>query len=348
MVVGPGELICADHLTKLRQLVEKGGGNLTVHDDGLACVIWEDAARGATVAIELREALPMVGIALATGNGETAWTPAFLPVVERATAILASAGSGKICLDESTAKLVEPQFDLKVTDDGTPTILVGPKSSEATALTGRVLGNYKIVRLLGTGGMGVVYLAEHVTLGRKAVIKFVQERHASDTNYIQRFLTEATTAASIRHPGIVDVFDYGKDDEGRGYIVMELLEGESLRTRLHREKSLSPELALALGAQIASGLDAAHTGGVIHRDLKPDNVFLVPDRELAHRVRAKVLDFGPSRKPGISLARPFTCRRSKVARKPRSITEPTSIPLVAFCSRWFAAVLLFSTKLSAT
>jgi tetratricopeptide (TPR) repeat protein len=140
--------------------------------------------------------------------------------------------------------------------------------------------------------MGVVYLAEHITLGRKAVIKFVQEQLHADSDYATRFFTEAKTAASIRHPGIVDVFDYGKDERGRGYIVMEYLDGESLRTRLRREKPLPTELAVTFAAQIANAVAAAHAAKIIHRDLKPDNLFLVPDPEAPQRVRVKVLDFG--------------------------------------------------------
>jgi serine/threonine protein kinase len=162
----------------------------------------------------------------------------------------------------------------------------------APQIVGRVVGNYRIIKLLGGGGMGVVWLADHVKLGRKAVIKFMQDDLVDDHVHAQRFLNEARTTASIRHPGIVEVFDFSTDDRGHPYIAMELLEGESLRSRIDRESALPVSIALAVTGQIASAVGAAHAAGVIHRDLKPENVFLVPDTESPHGVRVKVLDFG--------------------------------------------------------
>jgi len=135
--------------------------------------------------------------------------------------------------------------------------------------------------------MGVVYLAEHVSLGRRAVIKLVQEQLLSK-ELAERFRREARALASIpRHPNIVEVLDYGSDDIGRAYLVMEYLDGETLHTRLAREGRLSIDRALALGMQVARALAAAHAVGVVHRDLKPDNIFLVDGGACA-----KVLDFG--------------------------------------------------------
>ncbi|HSD87032.1 MAG TPA: serine/threonine-protein kinase, partial [Kofleriaceae bacterium] len=281
-----------DQIDSVRGLVEPQEGKLDRRDDGTLAVVWSDAVRAATAALELRDALPQTRIALATGSTEAGGPGVVARILERAAAILAQ-GSERVCVDDETAQLIRTKFELEDGEGGGARfVLVEPMASGTPALVDKVIGNYKIVRLLGTGGMGVVYLAEHVSLGRKAVIKFVQERLTKDAAYMQRFFIEAKTTASIRHPGIVDVFDYGKDDRGRGYIVMEFLEGESLRTRLRREKPLKLELAIALGAQIANSLAAAHTAGVIHRDLKPDNLFLVPDTESAYRLRAKVLDFG--------------------------------------------------------
>jgi tetratricopeptide (TPR) repeat protein len=274
----------ADQIGSVRALVEAHGATHATPEPALLSATWSDAAIAAKVALELRDALPATRIALASGK------PGPGRVVDRALALLAI-GSDRICVDDETAQLLESKFELERTDTS-GIVLVEPLASGTPAIVNRVIGNYRIVCLLGTGGMGVVYLAEHVTLGRKAVIKFVQEQLHADSDYAARFFTEAKTAASIRHPGIVDVFDYGKDERGRGYIVMEYLEGETLRTRLRRDKPLPIGLAVTLASQVANAAAAAHAAKIIHRDLKPDNLFLVPDPDAPQRVRVKVLDFG--------------------------------------------------------
>ncbi|HEY5927724.1 MAG TPA: protein kinase [Kofleriaceae bacterium] len=276
----------SDQIGKVRTLVETHAANVVTRDDGLLAATWSDALTAAQAALELRDALPATRIALASGKAGPA---AAGRAVDRALALLA-AGSDRICVDDETAKLIERKFEIERTDTGI--IVLVELATGTPAVVHRVIGNYKIVCLLGTGGMGVVYLAEHVTLGRKAVIKFVQEQLHADSDFATRFFTEAKTAASIRHPGIVDVFDYGKDERGRGYIVMEYLDGESLRTRLRREKAMPAGLAVTLAAQVAKAVAAAHAAKIIHRDLKPDNLFLVPDPDAPQRVRVKVLDFG--------------------------------------------------------
>ncbi len=277
----------ADQVASIRARIEPHG-EVSPLSNGKLIVVFADAIRAAECALELRAAFPGTRIALATGT--VAHGPAgTAEVVARAMDLLGE-GADTIRLDDETAKRIEPKFLLEMSPDGTKVHLVEPLAS-GTPKAQKTIGNYKIMQLLGTGGMGVVYLAEHVALGRKAVVKFVQEKLVS-REMATRFFLEAKTAANIRHPGIVDVFDYGHDDAGRGYIVMEYLDGESLRARLRREKPLPLELALALGAQMASAVGAAHAAGVIHRDLKPDNLFLVPDPESPGRARAKVLDFG--------------------------------------------------------
>jgi eukaryotic-like serine/threonine-protein kinase len=269
------------------------GGEVDARTDGVIAIAWggaRHAERAATFALELRDALPDVAIAIATGAVEPGRPST--AIAEHAIGLL-EASASTIRIDEETADRIDRKFSLRLASGSAGgQIVLGSVASDVPAQVGQLIGNYRIVRLLGTGGMGVVFLAEHVTLGRKVVIKFVQERLSQADEYTARFFSEAKIAASIRHPGIVDVFDYGQDERGRGYIVMEFLDGESLRTRLAREKPLAPELAVALTTQIASAVGAAHEAGVIHRDLKPDNVFLVADRESLHRVRAKVLDFG--------------------------------------------------------
>ena len=265
------------------------GDEAAVEERGpLLVLLWrgaDHAERAAATALALRDVLPGAAIALATRALEPSASPA--AAIDEATALLDATA---IRIDDETARYVEPKF--RVVRERGAAALSEPRATGTPARVEQTIGNYRIERLLGTGGMGVVYLAEHVTLGRKAVIKFVQERLSMTDEFAARFFIEAKTAASIRHPGIVDVFDYGHDERGRGYIVMEYLDGESLRARMRRESPLSVSLAVTLGTQIASALAAAHEAGIIHRDLKPDNVFLVRDPDSPHRVRAKVLDFG--------------------------------------------------------
>jgi len=163
--------------------------------------------------------------------------------------------------------------------------------TDPDALVGQVLGDYRIVRRLGAGGMGVVYHAEHVLLGRSAALKVLRGHFSVDDSIVERFFNEAKAASSIRHPGIVEVYDFGQHD-GRAFLVMAFLEGESLETRLVREGALSIPQAVRIARQVASALAAAHAQGIVHRDLKPDNVFLVPDPDLPGGERIQLLDFG--------------------------------------------------------
>jgi eukaryotic-like serine/threonine-protein kinase len=159
-------------------------------------------------------------------------------------------------------------------------------------MVGQSFGNYRVTQLIGEGGMGVVYLAEHPTIGRRAAVKILRPGLTDNPEIAKRFFNEARAANAIRHPGIVDVFDSGTLPTGVSYIVMELLEGESLAARLRRVGRLPAGDARNFAAQIASALAAAHTAGIVHRDLKPDNLFLVPDYRDMSVETVKVLDFG--------------------------------------------------------
>jgi len=158
-------------------------------------------------------------------------------------------------------------------------------------MLGRSLGNYDVVAKLGEGGMGVVYLARHATLRRPAAIKVLRAGLASNRDAVARFFTEARAASAVRHPGIVEVYDFGVLDDRTAYLVMEYLEGESLAARMRRGPS-TVAVTLTVVRAIARALDAVHKHGIVHRDLKPDNVFLVPDPELPTGERVKLLDFG--------------------------------------------------------
>jgi serine/threonine-protein kinase len=151
-------------------------------------------------------------------------------------------------------------------------------------------GKYLIERILGKGGMGAVYLAENVQIGRKVAIKVLHADLAVDDQLVARFRMEARAAAAIGHPGIVDVLDMGRSD-GAEFIVMERLEGETLAQRIRARGALPAEEAIPIVIEALDALAAAHDKGIIHRDLKPDNLFLV---ERPARV-VKILDFGISK-----------------------------------------------------
>ena len=158
-------------------------------------------------------------------------------------------------------------------------------------MEGHAIGQYRVTGILGEGGMGIVYAARHTLLDRPAAIKVLQPRYSSEQEVVRRLFNEARAVTSIRNPGIVEVYDFGWTPKGDAFIVMELLEGETLRARLRR-RSLGWSTALALMRQVAGALGAAHGRGIIHRDLKPDNIFLVPDAEVPGGERIKLLDFG--------------------------------------------------------
>src|SRR5262245_38982920 len=157
-------------------------------------------------------------------------------------------------------------------------------------MIGAMLGSYRLDSELGSGGMGTVYRATHTVLGREAAIKLLRADLVTSPELLTRFVNEAKAASAIRHPGIVEVFDFGQTDDGRAFIVMEFLDGESLARRIAKRGRLPPHEAAQIARGIASALTAAHSKGIIHRDLKPDNVFLVPDPDLGER--PKLLDFG--------------------------------------------------------
>src|SRR5688572_1863220 len=157
---------------------------------------------------------------------------------------------------------------------------------------GAQIGAYRVLKQIGEGGMGAVWLAEHIALGRRAALKVLHAQYSVRPDVVQRFFNEARAATAIADPGIVQIFDFGNHTDGSAYIVMELLDGEPLDRRLARSGSLEVGDALRIMRQVASTLGAAHARGIIHRDLKPENIFMVRDPEVSGGERAKILDFG--------------------------------------------------------
>lgn len=149
-------------------------------------------------------------------------------------------------------------------------------------------GRYELTDRIAIGGMGEVWKARDTVLGRIVAIKILKEEYTGDPNFLRRFRAEAQHTALLNHPGVANVFDYGEED-GSGYLVMELVPGDPLSTILSREKVLSPDRTLSIMAQTARALSAAHAQGLVHRDVKPGNLLIDAKN------RVKVTDFGIAR-----------------------------------------------------
>ena len=171
-----------------------------------------------------------------------------------------------------------------------------PASDAATdSLVGRVLdGKYEVVSPLGTGGMGAVYRARRVHIGDEVAVKILHQRLTGDEKLVERFRREARAAAQLHHPNVVTIHDYGeaRGPEGFAYIVMELVRGESLRELLRREGRLEARRAVSLMRDVCAGVGAAHRRGIVHRDIKPDNIIVTPADEDRPAESVKVVDFG--------------------------------------------------------
>jgi serine/threonine-protein kinase len=177
-------------------------------------------------------------------------------------------------------------------------------------LVGEIIdGRYRVARLLGTGGMGAVYEAEHIEIGKKVALKVLHPRFSRQADLVARFRREARAASKVGHPNIVDVTDSGTTEAGDVYFVMERLDGLDLGEVLRQERRVAPDRTMAIGTQICRALQAAHAAGIIHRDLKPENIFLVSRDGNADFV--KVLDFG------IAKSEPTTASAA-----PRRLTTP--------------------------
>ena len=191
--------------------------------------------------------------------------------------------AAKICPQCGTEYPLDVRFCPK---DGAT--LRAPKSDD---LVGQVVADrYHITSKIGEGGMGQVYLAEHVRMKRKSAVKVMSPRLAQDPDAIQRFNREASNACQIAHPNVAAVYDFGETEDGLIYLAMEYIDGEPLTHVIRRQGALPPARAADITCQTADGLGAAHELGIVHRDLKPDNIMIAKRRDGSDFV--KVVDFG--------------------------------------------------------
>ena len=198
----------------------------------------------------------------------------------RPTALDAKPVTGRVTLKRATLTTPRAAMDS-----------VSPTSSGSEAYVGCVIdGRYEVESIIGEGGMGVVYRSRHIVIGRTVAIKVLLPSFAADHEATERFLIEAQAATAIGNAHIVDVIDFGELPDGSTFFVMEFLEGESLARALRGGQAMERERRLDIGVQLAEGLAAAHEAGVVHRDLKPDNIFLT-ERD-GRKDFVKIVDFG--------------------------------------------------------
>lgn len=190
-----------------------------------------------------------------------------------------------------TCRTHHPDTETVCPADGAQLLPEAVLAAESAELKpGTVVGEYCIEGKLGEGGFGCVYRAVHPVIGKTAAVKVLHYQYSANPQMVSRFVAEARAVNQIRHRGIIDIFSFGRLDDGRQYYVMELLDGMTFDAYLKQRGRLPPGEAIVLLRQVARALDAAHAGGIAHRDLKPENIFLVFDEDGG--IQSKLLDFG--------------------------------------------------------
>jgi eukaryotic-like serine/threonine-protein kinase len=173
--------------------------------------------------------------------------------------------------------------------DDASAIATGPGSDDDRVAGALIAGRYRLIEPLGEGAMGTVFLAEHEGLRRRVALKFLQDEYAGNRDVAARFAREAVAAARLQHPNVISVYDSGTDERGRCFLAMEYVGGEALRAVLERDGALPRARVIAIAGQVAAGLDHAHSLGIVHRDVKPENVLVLSVDGVE---TVKVIDFG--------------------------------------------------------
>jgi serine/threonine-protein kinase len=258
-------------------------GDLPRAEGGGSVFFARELASGRLVALRLLQEHTTAGDAPAYSLGVTQLLKPHRPPPDAPSATSAPATEVKVCPQCGSEYPMDVRF---CPNDGVALHVV----SDGGGLVGQILADrYSVLRKLGEGGMGEVYLGEHVKMGRQCAIKVMRATMANDPAAAGRFGREAANASRINHPNVAIVYDFGETPDGIIYIAMELVDGEPLSNLIAREKALTVARATEICRQVAEALGAAHELGIVHRDLKPDNIMIVTKdgRDLV-----KVVDFG--------------------------------------------------------